>query len=235
MAPRPDGLQCDTKPQWFGSAASDGSNRFFGRLAELWQIHSALWSSEFPVINSAESRPLAIRFRAENEERSTKLRAGAGARARSDSRGDRLRPRSSPDTSQLANLVEHARTVLAGKLEQGAQMAVQEAQLLDTLYVFEFGRGNYREARRITERLLAFNTEKLGEEHSNTFACLGCLGRVLRKEGDFAGSLAAHERALAHYQSFRLRKGPRWYLKVSHFEPPEVTHSCRNQLAAFTF
>jgi hypothetical protein len=55
-------LQSDAKPQWFGAAAGDGSNRFFGRLTELWQIHSGLWSSEFPAINTAESRPL-VRLR----------------------------------------------------------------------------------------------------------------------------------------------------------------------------
>ena len=45
-------------PRWFGAAHGIGSNRFFGRLAELWAIHSGLWSADVPVISSRQSRPL---------------------------------------------------------------------------------------------------------------------------------------------------------------------------------
>jgi tetratricopeptide (TPR) repeat protein len=79
-------------------------------------------------------------------------------------------------------------------------MTMQEARLFDILYAYEFRRANYREARRITERLLAFSIEELGEEHLNTFAYLGYFGDVLRRQGDFAGSLAAFERAHAGHQ-----------------------------------
>lgn len=47
-----------TKPRWYGSAAGDGSNRFYGRLRELWAIHSGLWRSDVPVITNEETRPL---------------------------------------------------------------------------------------------------------------------------------------------------------------------------------
>ena len=43
--------------RWFGAAHGIGSNRFFGRLAELWAIHSG-WSADVPVISSRQSRPL---------------------------------------------------------------------------------------------------------------------------------------------------------------------------------
>lgn len=53
-----DDVQERAKPTWYGAAAGDGSNRFFGRLQELWAIHSGLWSAEVPVITNDEARPL---------------------------------------------------------------------------------------------------------------------------------------------------------------------------------
>jgi len=46
------------RPPWFGPARGDGSNRFFGRLSELWAIHSGLWSADLPIITGGQSRPL---------------------------------------------------------------------------------------------------------------------------------------------------------------------------------
>ena len=51
-------IAAEATPAWFGAAAGDGSNRFFGRLAELWAIHSGLWASDVPVITNVQSRPL---------------------------------------------------------------------------------------------------------------------------------------------------------------------------------
>lgn len=51
-------IQERTKPAWYGAAAGDGSNRFFGRLPELWAIHSGLWSADVPIITNNEARPL---------------------------------------------------------------------------------------------------------------------------------------------------------------------------------
>jgi len=51
-------IQERAKPTWHGTAAGDGSNRFFGRLAELWTIHSGLWSADVPIITNGEARPL---------------------------------------------------------------------------------------------------------------------------------------------------------------------------------
>lgn len=46
------------KPRWLGAASGDGSNRFVGRLRELWAIHSGLHAAEVPIIRSGEARPL---------------------------------------------------------------------------------------------------------------------------------------------------------------------------------
>ncbi len=47
-----------SKPVWYGPMAGDGSNRFYGRLRELWAIHSGLWRSDVPIITNDEARPL---------------------------------------------------------------------------------------------------------------------------------------------------------------------------------
>ena len=46
------------RPPWYGAAAGDGSNRFVGRLAEMWLIHSGLWQADAPVIRSGGLRPM---------------------------------------------------------------------------------------------------------------------------------------------------------------------------------
>jgi hypothetical protein len=51
-------IRTHTEPTWFGAAAGDGSNRFFGRLAEMWAIHSGLWSGDAPIITNVRARPL---------------------------------------------------------------------------------------------------------------------------------------------------------------------------------
>jgi hypothetical protein len=38
-----------SQPRWYGKKGM-GSNRFVGRLPDMWKIHSALHASEFPVI-----------------------------------------------------------------------------------------------------------------------------------------------------------------------------------------
>jgi tetratricopeptide (TPR) repeat protein len=52
------GIAAADAPAWYGAAAGDGSNRFFGRVPELWAIHSGLWASDVPVITNVQSRPL---------------------------------------------------------------------------------------------------------------------------------------------------------------------------------
>jgi tetratricopeptide (TPR) repeat protein len=143
----------------------------------------------------------AIRFSAETADRPGVLR-GAAVKALDGILAEIVyegRPPATPE--QVAELAAHAGAVLAGKLEKDAPMTMAEAQLIDTLYGYEIERGNYREARRITERLLAFSIEQLGEGHSNVFAYYNYLGRVLRMQGDFAGSLAADERVVDHRRS----------------------------------
>jgi tetratricopeptide (TPR) repeat protein len=51
-------IAAEGAPTWYGAAAGNGSSRFFGRLAELWAIHSGLWASDVPVITNVQSRPL---------------------------------------------------------------------------------------------------------------------------------------------------------------------------------
>lgn len=46
------------RPRWYGAAAGEGSNRFVGRLAEMWAVHSGLWQVEVPLIHSGALRPL---------------------------------------------------------------------------------------------------------------------------------------------------------------------------------
>jgi tetratricopeptide (TPR) repeat protein len=41
-----------TQPRWFGKKGT-GSNRFVGRLPNMWHIHSFLHSAEFPIITGA--------------------------------------------------------------------------------------------------------------------------------------------------------------------------------------
>ncbi len=53
-----DDIHERAKPSWYGAASGDGSNRFVGRLAELWAIHSGLWSADVPIITNGEARPL---------------------------------------------------------------------------------------------------------------------------------------------------------------------------------
>jgi len=43
-----------TPPRWHGSAGT-GSNRFVGRLADLWKVHTALWSGDHAIITGALS------------------------------------------------------------------------------------------------------------------------------------------------------------------------------------
>ncbi len=142
----------------------------------------------------------AVRFQPGNEERANKLRTGAVAAV------DQILaaivydgPRRA-DLSEVADLVTHAETLLTGKLESAAFLAMSEAQLFDTLHGYELARGNFREARRITERLLAFSAEELGEDHSNTFTYHRYLGDVLRKEGHLQKARAAQENLVARCQ-----------------------------------
>lgn len=46
------------KPAWFGAASGQGSNRFVGRLRELWEIHSGLHAPDVPIIRSGEARAI---------------------------------------------------------------------------------------------------------------------------------------------------------------------------------
>jgi hypothetical protein len=54
-----DTIAQGAEPAWYGPVQGTGSNRFFGRLPEIWAIHSALWRAQAPIISNGEARPLA--------------------------------------------------------------------------------------------------------------------------------------------------------------------------------
>lgn len=47
------------QPRWFGKKGT-GSNRFVGRLPDMWHIHSSLHSAEVPIITGATSTTVQI-------------------------------------------------------------------------------------------------------------------------------------------------------------------------------
>ena len=47
------------QPRWFGKKGT-GSNRFIGRLPDMWHIHSSLHSAEVPIITGATSTTVQI-------------------------------------------------------------------------------------------------------------------------------------------------------------------------------
>jgi len=47
------------QPRWFGKKGT-GSNRFVGRLPDMWHIHSSLYSAEVPIITGATSTTVQI-------------------------------------------------------------------------------------------------------------------------------------------------------------------------------
>jgi tetratricopeptide (TPR) repeat protein len=95
---------------------------------------------------------------------------------------------------ELSDTIEHARTVLAAELSETGALAVPEAQLVDTLYLYNFVRGNYAEAQRFAQRLIDYGHTVLGDEHQHTLTFGLYLGRCLRERGDLSGSLAVHQR-----------------------------------------
>jgi hypothetical protein len=46
------------RPEWYGGARGYGSNRFIGRVRELWGIHSGLKATALPIITGNFARPL---------------------------------------------------------------------------------------------------------------------------------------------------------------------------------
>ena len=46
------------RPEWYGGASGYGSNRFVGRLRELWEIHSGLTAAALPIITGSPAKAL---------------------------------------------------------------------------------------------------------------------------------------------------------------------------------
>jgi tetratricopeptide (TPR) repeat protein len=170
----------------------------------------------------------AIRFHAKNEQRAGKLRTGVVFALDQILVAIVFDGHLRADLSEVVDLVDHAEAVLAGKLEIGTPLTMSEAQLFDTLYNYEFNRGNYREARRITERLLAFSGEELGTEHSNTFVYQRLLGNVLRLEGHLDSALACQQNLLARSEKARGELDPETITVVNDLA---LTYADRGDLA----
>jgi len=170
----------------------------------------------------------AIRFLASNKERATKLHSGLVLALDQILAAIVYEGQVRSDLSEVVDIAAHARTVLAGKLSLDASMTMSEAQLFDTLYDYEFARGNYREARQITERLLAFSREQLGDQHSNTFTYQRYLGNVLRLEGHLDSALACQQNLLARSEEVRGEMHPETLTVVSDLA---LTYFDRGDLA----
>jgi tetratricopeptide (TPR) repeat protein len=133
----------------------------------------------------------AMRFKDRNSGRTEKLHGAALSAINSillDSRVFDVREHAS-----LSDIVEHARTLLHTKLSNTETLDATEAQLFDSLYVYSLLRGDYREAKRIAERLLVFSNAALGPEHRNTLIVNNYMGLVLLRLGDLLGSLRVLE------------------------------------------
>jgi tetratricopeptide (TPR) repeat protein len=140
----------------------------------------------------------AMRFRDANENRGARLHDAAVFvlnRMLSDDRIFDLRSH-----AELRDTIAHTGAVLAANLAKPGSLPVREAQLLDSFYIYEMVRGNYREARRLAERLIEHGRKADGEEHSYTLTFWGYLGRVRREQGDFAGALEIHQRMSGIYR-----------------------------------
>jgi tetratricopeptide (TPR) repeat protein len=94
----------------------------------------------------------------------------------------------------LAAAAVHARAVLEPAMDSGSRLGSLEGRLLDGLYVYDMVRGNYREARRIADRLILNATEVLGPEHQYTLIFMSYVGAVLLEQGRLTEALAEHER-----------------------------------------
>jgi Tfp pilus assembly protein PilF len=170
----------------------------------------------------------AVRFHAGNRDRSSKLRTGLVLALDQILAAIVYERQARRDLSEVVDLAAHARTVLTGKLSPDAPMTMPEAQLFDTLYDYELARGNYREARLIAERLLGFNKEQLGDNHSNTFTYQRYLGNVLRLEGHLDGALACQQNLLARSEEIRGEMNPETIIVVSDLA---LTYFDRGDLA----
>ena len=143
------------------------------------------------LVHSLVSRTLRLRDREPAMARWQQLREGAVTAIDTvldDGVGDLRRH------AEMAGTVVHARALLAPVMAGGGQIEPLEGRVLDGLYVYDFVRGNYREARRIADRLIANATAVIGPEHPYTLMFRSYVGSLLFAQGDLAGALAEHMR-----------------------------------------
>jgi tetratricopeptide (TPR) repeat protein len=104
-----------------------------------------------------------------------------------------------PATWPRARLLdEHCRVLTNVDLSPGTGSEEAFSLLLDRLGSYRQGAlASYAPARELFERALAIRQQALGPEHPLTATSLHHLARLLRDQGDLAGSQALFERALA--------------------------------------
>lgn len=136
----------------------------------------------------------AVRFRDGNSKRSARLRNTALGVLENMLGNDIFDVR---HHAPLGDSIAHARALLGSTLANAGKAEIAEARLLDALYIYDFARGDYTDARRIAETLIAYATRQLGAEHPHTLIFMSYLGQVQRAVGDLTASLATHERVLA--------------------------------------
>jgi len=97
----------------------------------------------------------------------------------------------------LADDIAHARAALAGTYGDPATAVLSELRLLDALYIYDFHHGDYAEAARVAECLIAYGQARLGPDHTNTLIFMTYLGEVYRLQGRLQEAYDLHYRVLA--------------------------------------
>lgn len=143
------------------------------------------------LVHSLVSR--TMRFRDTNDTRRHQLRQGAVVALDGILVNDALDLR---HHGQLGDAVTHARVLLASALAGTDQLDPYEGRVLDSLYAYDFLRGNYKDARRVADRLIDNCRRVMGPEHRYTFMFMNYVGNVLRAQGDLPGARAAQEQLL---------------------------------------
>ncbi|MBL8483200.1 MAG: toll/interleukin-1 receptor domain-containing protein, partial [Rhodocyclaceae bacterium] len=96
----------------------------------------------------------------------------------------------------LADYIAHARHALAQSLDAPQHCELAELRLLDALYIYDLHHGDYAEAGRVAECLIAWATQRLGEEHAHTLIFTSYLGEVRRMQGRLGEAYDIHYKLL---------------------------------------
>lgn len=97
----------------------------------------------------------------------------------------------------LADYIAHARAALGSVYADATAALLPELRLLDALYIYDSNHGDYPEAVRVAECLIAYAREKLGPEHAHTLIFITYLGEVYRLQGRLQEAYDTHYAVLA--------------------------------------